>query len=401
MQFPKDFLWGTATAAHQIEGNNTNSDWWHWEKEQFAYNKNKKRPEEDSDTACDSYNRYEEDFELARQMNNNAIRISIEWSRIEPKQGEWDQREIAHYKKVLHVAREKGLKPFVTLQHFTKPLWFAKKGGWLNPFITKYFPRYVKKCAEELGELAEAFITINEPQVYVMQSYLKGVWPPQKKNRVYSFISQMNLMNAHRKAYRAIKSVNKTYKVGIAKNIVWYEAKPSATGRTSLVDRLTARFMNYIGDEFFLLPIKSHLDFIGLNYYFSAWMHNFRENNLNDEMSDMGWWLRPSGIKNVLLDLRKHKLPIYITEHGLADAWDIKRQNYIKESLGYIHEAIQGGANVKGYFHWSLIDNFEWHVGFWPKFGLIEIDRKNNLQRKPRPSYYMYAEICKTGIVNV
>jgi beta-glucosidase/6-phospho-beta-glucosidase/beta-galactosidase len=196
-----------------------------------------------------------------------------------------------------------------------------------------------------------------------------------------------------------MKAVNQDIKVGIAKNIVWYETWKNEKGKSNILSKVMRNIIKYLTGTFFLRPIRKHLDFIGVNYYFTAWIKNFKENNPHDNVNDLGWTLHAPGIKPALLSLKKYKLPIYITEHGLADAWDQKRPGYIKESLAYIYEAMQEGADVKGYLHWSLIDNFEWHIGFWPKFGLIEIDRDHNLARRPRPSYYMYSQICKTGTV--
>ncbi len=204
MKFPAHFLWGTATSAYQIEGNNSNTDWWYWENNK---KRGQKYPLESSGLACDSYNRYEEDFDLCKELNNNAVRISVEWARIEPSEGKFDYREIAHYKKVLSAAKDRGLKTFVTLHHFTNPLWFYKKGGWTNIRSPHYFARYAKECAKEFGPLVDVYLTINEPQVYALMSYTVGKWPPNKSNLFLSLIVQLNLMSAHNEAYKKIKSV--------------------------------------------------------------------------------------------------------------------------------------------------------------------------------------------------
>ncbi|MBN1162601.1 glycoside hydrolase family 1 protein [Patescibacteria group bacterium] len=399
MQFPADFLWGTATSAYQTEGYNTNSDWWYWEKGKYPKSKRKAFIGETSGMACDSYNRYEEDFNFAKNMNNNAIRFSIEWARIEPRKGEWDQTEVEHYKKVIKAAKERGLKTFVTLHHFTKPIWFSKLGGWLNPFAPKWFANYAKKCAEEYSDYIDFFITLNEPQVYSLQAYWRATWTPKIKCKLFALISQLTQIKAHKKAYTAIKFVDNSAKVGLSKHIVRYERVTNDRGKASICTKLVCKVLHYLTTNFFLDPIKKHLDFIGLNYYFTAWMKNFKEKNPEMESSDLGWILYPEGLKHILLNLKKYNLPIYITEHGLADAWDQKRQWYINESLKFVYEAMESGVDVRGYLHWSLIDNFEWHIGFWPKFGLIEIDREHNLTRKPRPSFYMYSQICRTGKV--
>ena len=377
MQFAKDFLWGTATSGHQTEGNNINSDWWKWENGISA-------------KACDSYNRYEEDFNLAVQLNNNAVRIGVEWSRIEPTKGKFSQKELGHYKKVLRAAKSRNLKTFVTLHHFTSPKWVS----WTNKKTPEQFANYAGMCAKEFGDLVDVYLTINEPQVYAMQSYLRGIWPPQKKNIFLSLLVQINFIRAHNKAYKIIKGVG-NYKVGIVKNIVWWQI--SKQSKTKIADYVIAKTLQFLSSDFFLIPIKKHLDLIGLNYYFTKEIKNLKFCEPHDKISDLGWWLNPAGILYVLLNLKKYKKPIYITEHGVADRKDKQRAWWINETLKYCHHAIEQGVPLKGYFHWSLIDNYEWAEGFEPRFGLVEIGRENNLERKPRGSFFDYAEICKTG----
>jgi len=402
-KFPKDFLWGTSTAGHQIEGNNKNSDWWAWEhrdksKDCLLVKKlgMSKLPLEPSLDAADSYHRYEEDFDLAVKLNNNAIRFGIEWSRLEPKPGEFDQKEFEHYKKVMKAARDRGLKTFVTLHHFTSPNWLAKKGGWVPFKSIKYFARYAKKCAEEFGDLIDVYLTINEPQVYATGSYLVGRWPPQKFAPVRTVVVMGNMLRAHKKAYKAIKSVG-NYQVGLVKNIAWFERHPDSKNPLGLV---LAALLRYLSSDYFLQPIKKHLDLIGLNYYFTNYVNDLNiKSNPNTECSDLGWWLETSGLRNILIDLKKYKLPIYITENGLADCYDSQRTWYIHQAISRCAEALEHNVPLKGYFHWTLIDNYEWAEGYHARFGLVEIDRENNLQRKPRPSFYEYSKICENGTI--
>ena len=391
--FPKEFLWGTATSAYQTEGNNTNTDWWEWEHNDPKTVDNSPEP---SGIACDSYNRFKEDFELAKELNTNAIRISIEWARIEPKEGKFDQDEINHYKKVLKTAQDLGLKTFVTLHHFTNPIWFSKIGGWTNSKSPEYFARYAKKCAEEFNGWVDTFLTINEPQVYALMSYTVGTWPPHKKNYWESLIVQINFMRAHRRAYDEIKEV-KAVPVGIVKNIVWYEVHNKKFHFSWILETLIAKFLYFLNSDFFLRPIISKTDIIGLNYYFTNRIQGFGLNNPNAFVSDLNWWIDPKGLEKILLDLKKYHKDIYITENGLADSKDRIREGFISVMLTACANAIDNAVPLKGYFHWSLIDNYEWHHGFWPRFGLIEIDRADNLKRKPRKSAEVYARICKEG----
>lgn len=390
--FPKDFVWGTATSAYQTEGNNKNTDW--WEEEQITSTAD--IAPEPSGIACDSYNRYEEDFKLAKSLNTNAIRLSVEWARIEPEEGVFDQIEIDHYKKVLQTAQSLGLKTYVTLHHFTNPLWFSKIGGWTNMKSADYFSRYARKCAEEFDGLADMFFTINEPQVYALMSYTVGTWPPYKKNYFSSLMVQINFMRAHRKAYDEMKKVNPA-PVGIVKNIVWYEVHNKRFDISYPFEALIAKFLYFLNSDFFLRPIMSKTDTIGLNYYFTNRIKGFGLDNPNAFVSDLNWWIDPIGLEKVLLDLKKYHKDIYITENGLADAKDKIRSEFINVMLTSCAHAIEQAVPLRGYFHWSLLDNYEWHHGFWPRFGLIEINRTNDLERKPRKSAEFYAKICKEG----
>lgn len=394
-KFSEGFYWGAATSAHQVEGGN-NNDWSVWEKEnaeRLAGEAKKKRPKWQqekfpemfdprnyvSGRACDHYNRYKEDFDIAKSLGHNAHRFSIEWSRIEPEEGKFDEKEIEHYRKVIRALRERGMDPFVTLWHWPVPLWLRGKGGWESKEIANYFCRYAEKIVSEFKNDVKFWITLNEPEIYALNSYLKSVWPPQKKNPVVYLRIIRNLIKAHKAAYKVIKKIQPDAQVGIAKNNVYFERWP-----LPLVD--------WWWNRYFLNQIKNEQDFIGLNHYF----HRRFPENKNKIVSDMGWELYPEGIYCVLKSLKKYDKPIYITENGLADSRDEHREWFIKESLKNIHKAIREGIDVRGYFYWSLLDNFEWDKGFWPRFGLVEVDYKT-MARKIRPSAEVYAEICKNN----
>jgi len=405
LQFPKGFLWGASTSAHQVEGGQFN-DWTVWEKES-SKSKVQKAKLEDwsgyilenypnplqnnnyiSGQACDHYNCYKEDFDIAKSLNHNAHRFSIEWSRIEPEQGKFNQKEIEHYREVLLSLKERGLEPFVTLYHWTLPIWLAEKGGWLNQKTPYYFDRYVKIISENLFNEVDFWITINEPLVYASASFLKGIWPPaspsqgrpQNRSILKYFKVLNNLAKAHQLSYKSLHLIDLDCQVGIAKNNIHFK---------------NVFLANYFWNKYFLNKIKKEQDFIGLNYYFHH--RFFKEKKLL--VSDLGWDFYPQGIYYLLKDLKKYKKPIYITENGLADIKDTKRIRFIKDHLKYIYQAIKKGVNVRGYFYWSLLDNFEWDKGFWPRFGLIEIDYKT-MKRKVRPSAYEYAKICKENRIS-
>ena len=412
LKFPEGFLWGAATSAHQVEGNNRNN-WVEWEKEnaewlakeaQICWQSWQQREFPEmfnsknyiSGRACDHYNRYEEDFNLAKAMNNNAHRFSIEWSRIEPEENEFNQLEIEHYRKVIQALKIRGLEPFITLWHWTMPVWFASKGAFEKRENIKYFVRFCETVAKELKDEVKFWIILNEPEIYAGHSYLKGVWPPQKKNLISYLSVMINLIRAHRETYKIIKKIKPDTQIGIAKNNIYFEAH-----KNKINNRILKKFIDWWWNFYFLNRIKNYQDFIGLNHYFHNRINNFKFNqNENKKISDMGWELYPEAIYHVLKCLKKYNKPVYITENGLADVKDENREWFVKESLKNIHKAIAYGVNVRGYFYWSLLDNFEWDKGFWPRFGLIEIDYKT-LERKPRPSSRIYAKIAQSNAVEI
>lgn len=396
-EFPKGFLWGASTASHQVEGN-TQNQWSKWEispgrlaqlehdgliarygKENFI-----------SGLATDHYHRYEEDFLLAKELGHLATRISIEWSRVEPQEGYFDAGAIEHYRAVIASIRKNGMVPFVTLWHWTFPIWFGDKEGFASRKNIEYFARFAEKMVSELTEV-KFWITLNEPEIYAQNSYSMSVWPPQKKNFLAALKVFYNLVHAHRSAYKKMKDVNSLAQIGIAKNNVYFK-----TCNNQLQSVIAKKFLDWSWNYHFLNKISGTQDFIGLNHYFYNRIRWRTNQNENLKISDMGWEIYPEAIYHVLKDLKKYKLPIFITENGLADAKDKQRVWFIKETLLNVHRAISEGVDVRGYFHWSLMDNFEWDKGFWPRFGLIAIDYSTQ-KRTPRPSATVYKNICQNN----
>lgn len=376
LKFPEKFLWGAATSAYQVEGGIENSDW------------SKFYP---AGKACNHYHFWQKDFDLLKKLNLDAYRFSLEWSRIEPEEGKFDEKEINHYKEMLEVLKARKIRTMLTLWHFTNPQWLIKKGGWQAKGVVFYFSRFGKKVFAEYKDLVDFWLTINEPLVWATNSYLKGIWPPKKRNFILCLKVIKNQIKAHRKIYQIFHKEDQKVKIGIAKNNIFFEPY----NKNSLLDKFSVNLANYFWNRYFLEKIKNSLDFIGLNYYF----HNkikfpFQQKNENKIVSDLGWEIYPKGIYYVLKELKKYNLPIYITENGVADAKDKIREKFIKEHLFWVKKAIEEGIDVRGYFHWSLIDNFEWEKGFSPRFGLVEIDYKT-LERKIRKSAYFYAKITK------
>jgi beta-glucosidase len=418
LRFPDDFLWGTATSSHQVEGNNTNNDWWEWEKVP-GHIKDGRR----SGLACDWWNRAEEDFERARDMAQNAHRLSLEWSRIEPREGEWSDEAISRYRQMLTALRERGIEPLVTLHHFTNPLWLVEKGGWETEAVIPLFARYVTKVVEELGDLVKLWCTINEPNVYALQGYLVGAWPPEKRSLRLCFKVLRNMVLAHASAYRAIHSLQRDAKVGVAYNMhILDPANPS-----SPFDKRTAAFQDYLYNRLFLDTIHDgklrfplgrgqvvrdavdSFDYVGLNYYsrslvafdiakpFDFFGRRFVREGA---WAGPGMWgeFYPDGLYLLLKRLSTYGKPIFITENGCPDNTDEHRPRFILTHLAAVHHAIEEGIPVKGYFHWTLVDNFEWAEGWGMRFGLIELDVETQ-ERRMKRSGELYKEICKAGAI--
>ncbi len=405
LKFPSGFLWGTATSAHQVEGNNTNSDWWFWEQQNkgkilnVLEEKFKNQKFEASDKCCDHYNKYKQDFDLLKKMHNNAHRLSIEWARIEPKQGQWDLDQLEHYKKVLRELKKNKISVMLTLNHFTLPSWLAQKGGWTNWQSPRYFKKYVEFITKNLGDFVDFWITINEPEIYADMSYLKGYWPPQEKSIKLAAKVYWNMSRAHKKAYKVIHKNLVQPKVGISMNVMSF----AAYKKHRLIELLYVHAADRLINHSFYDLTQKHHDFLGINYYFRVRLKKEKGSlkpvveevtEQERELSDMGWMIYPHGIFDVLMDFKDFNLPIYITENGIATTDDAKRSKFLIDHLTEIHHAISAGCDVRGYFHWSLLDNFEWDKAFGPKFGLVDVNFKT-LERTPKPSFDTYKEICK------
>ncbi|MCC7543339.1 glycoside hydrolase family 1 protein [bacterium] len=409
--FPKDFLWGSATSAHQVEGNQ-NNNWTDWEKERAAALARGAKKAFDnpsvhwyrikeaavdpmnyiSGRAVDHYRRYEEDFDYAKKLRHNAHRFSIEWSRIEPRRGGYDERQIEHYRKVIRALRRRGIEPLVTLHHFTLPHWVQAQGGFASARTVEDFARFAGKMASEYNEDVQWWCTVNEPELFASFSYYFGLWPPQSKNvfkASYAYYSVF--VRAHKAAYKAIKHVNPHAMVGAAKNNSYYVVQDK------VLSPLTYSFAQWWGNHAFFDRTHKYMDYLGLNYYFRFNIVKGRVIMDQQNPSDLGWGLHAEGLYEILKNLHgRYHLPVVVTEAGAADGQDEVRAWYIKELLRNIHRAMSEGVDVRGFMYWSLMDNFEWDKGFWPKFGLLEVDRKTML-RSVRPSAYEYAKVIRAG----
>ncbi len=399
--FPKGFLWGAATAAHQVEGGNRHNDW--WEAEQTG------RLLHQSGDACNHYRTYEADFDLLQTWGHNCHRFSIEWSRIEPREGQWDSEAIEHYRQVILALRARNIEPVVTLHHFSNPAWFSRGGGWLRRDAARLFERYVARLTDELGGEVRIWLTVNEPTVYVQQGYVNGLWPPFERGRLLKAARVLfHLAAAHRKAWRAIKVRRHDAMVGFAHHALVVE--PCDAGRTA--DRIAARMRGYVLNRFFFQLIGATCDFIGLNYYTRCCVRAvagggglvfgracaLEHHRHQGAKSAVGWEIYPRGLGITLAEFARFGLPLIITENGVATDDDRLRCSFLDDHLRQAAEAARDGIELLGYLHWTLMDNFEWHLGTGPKFGLAAIDPETGA-RKPRPSAEHFSRLCRDAAI--
>lgn len=408
--FPRDFYWGASTASHQVEGGTVNQ-WSVWELEQaselaktakgrldwvpaWEAIKNQAESPENyiSGKGVEHYKRYKDDFGLVKKLNMNAFRFGIEWSRLEPEEGKWDEDQVEHYREYINTLLDMGIEPFLNIWHWTMPTWFTDKGGLVSSKNLKYFDRFVQKISDEFGGQLKYIITLNEPNVYASFSYLTGEWVPQEKN-LWSFMKvYYNLVRVHRRAYKILKSDHKHLQIGVAAQLANVQAKRPH----NLIDQFSTKYMRVFWNWWFLRRIRKYQDYVGFNYYFTDYFKGFlKRENPKVPVNDLGWYMEPEGLYPLLLRVWvRYKKPIFITENGLADQNDQYRRWWLEESIVAMERALSEGVDLRGYFHWSLLDNFEWKYGWWPKFGLVEVDRKT-MERKIRPSAKWFSERLK------
>ncbi len=421
------FLWGAATSSHQIEGGNRHNDWWRWEEQGHIENKVM------SGQATDHWHRFSEDLQLAEKLGLDSYRFSIEWSRIEPEPGKWDEQALEWYVRLVQECDRRHLIPMATLHHFTLPQWVADQGGLCWREWPERFEQYTKKVASKLGAIVPLWCTVNEPVTLAIGAYVGSFMPPAEFAPQKLGKACRNLFIAHLKAYEVLRSYAGTrqgpwrempLEVGFAHNMLDFKPSrrwhPVENWMASLFRRLYNRawldavtgapqHFGVRGLIGYAPPVKEALgkvstDFIGVNYYTKCYLHwgqtpkeGFSYGNRewlpvgvsfarkHNKISQLGWALHSRGLGRMLRFVKRYKLPIYITENGIADPSDQLRKEYLKSHLAEVASAIRNGIDVRGYYYWSLIDNFEWIKGFDPRFGLVEIDYKN-FRRIPRPS---------------
>lgn len=408
LNFPKRFLWGASVSAHQVEGGQHNQ-WSVWELENakslaaqapYQYSdldswdsvkKLAKTPANYvSGKAVNHKELFASDFDLLKKMNMNAFRFSLEWSRLEPEEGAWNVAAVEYYKEYFAELKRRGIEPVVTLFHFTLPVWFAAKGGFKKRANIRYFTRYAEKVMDTFGKNFKYIITINEPEVYAFESFYQGHWPPQENKRWTAVKVCNNLARAHNAAAKIIHSKGRAFKVSVAKNMSF-----QYPGDDAKLTIWSASISEWFLDTYWLKKVKKQCDFLGVNYYFSNRFYGYRVHNPNEQVNDMGWDMQPGNIQYVLeYAHEKYGLPVLVTENGLADENDKQRQWWIAQTILGMQRAMKNGAEVMGYMHWSLLDNFEWDKGRWPRFGLVAVDYRT-MKRTLRPSAVWFAGVIK------
>ena len=396
LNFPDQFFWGCATSSHQIEGG-TNNDWSEWEKSPRRLAELTKlglaHQDYISGQGSNSYEMQNADIACLKELGVNSYRFSLEWSRIEPEPGKFDQQAMDYYVNFVKMLRANHIEPFVTLWHWPIPLWLRDLGGWESPDMPQYFADFSEFVIKNLNQDVNFWITLNEPENYAHKSFLTGEWPPQKKNPLVLLKVIKHLVAGHKLVYQLAKKIDSNNQIGIAKHNICFEAKGSNPW-----SKLLKKAADWWWNDYILNSIKDCQDFIGLNFYFHFEVKWWFGNGQTDKYSDLDWALVPEGIYWVLNDLKRYNKPIYITENGLADKDDKHRIWYIEQILANVHRAIMNDIPVRGYAHWSLIDNFEWAMGFAPRFGLFEVNRQT-FERTARPAAKYYGAICRSNSV--
>tara|TARA_B100000287_G_C20606174_1_gene770164 strand:- start:38 stop:1438 length:1401 start_codon:yes stop_codon:yes gene_type:complete len=404
VSFPSDFIWGTATAAHQIEGNQ-NNNWTVFEEESGL---------ERSGEACDHWSRWKEDFSLLSSLGANSYRFSVEWSRLEPKEGEWDQVAMDTYSDMVDDLVSRGVRPMITLHHFSHPSWWEDKGGFAQKGNLKQFVAYCEKVFDQLSDRVDFWCTINEPTVFSSMGYTLGQFPPGRRSMRLTLRVMRNMMRAHAMAYRSLKSIKPDSTIGMAKNVTLFDP----ARRWSPIDWLVARLLEWLWNGAWkkgikngrmlgsrILGAKDSLDFIGLNYYTHFITGLFMPTSTegldfakreHEIATEFGYPMYAEGFRRAIDFVSDIGVPIEITENGVADSSDSLREEHLMRHLWIVSEAIKDGMDIRSYHHWSLMDNFEWAEGYRMKFGLYSVDFDSQ-ERVLRKSGEVYRDLIESS----
>ena len=381
--FPDGFLWGTATAAHQVEGGNWNNDWWAWEHTPGS------GCAEPSGDACDHWHHWPDDLRLLADLGFGTYRFSLEWSRIEPEPGEFSRVALDHYLAVCAGCRELGIEPIVTFHHFTSPRWVAAAGGWTEPATADHFARFCARAAAHLGDAVHTACTLNEPNVVATMGYLSGVFPPGERDPDRRRLANQVLADAHRKATAAIKEAIGA-PVGLTLAMADDQAVPG--GEAALADHVR-------GWEAPFLEAARGDDFIGVQTYTR---HRFGPEGMLDPepgvpLTTMGYEFWPEALGATIRRAAEATgAPVLVTENGVATDDDTQRVEFVRRALGSVLDCLADGVDVRGYTYWSLLDNFEWAFGYRPRFGLVAVDRVTQV-RTPKPSAAWLGRVARAN----
>ncbi len=417
-KFPAGFLWGAATAAHQVEGNNTNNQWWKWEQDGHTSGT--------SGLACDWWGgRWREDFDRAAAGGQNAHRLSVEWSRIQPTPEIWDEGALECYRGMLRGLRERGLTPMVTLHHFADPLWLYEQGGWETDDVVQRFEKFVRKTVDALGEYCTLWCTINEPNAYALNGCIRGLFPAPRTGVRAALRVTANMLRGHAAAYRAIHEIQAEARAGYA---LHYRPMVAANPHSPLdrllrkiqYDELNMTFPSAISTGVMrstagsvrIPEARGTQDFFGVNYYsvdtiaFDLMEYKTlfgkRFFPADSDFSETKFIANiPEGLFDTLqwAGSTYPGLPILITENGVDDGADCMRPRYISQHVHQLWRALNSHCPVQGYFHWTLVDNFEWERGWTQKFGLWGLNVETQ-ERTKRPSVDLYARICNENALS-
>jgi beta-glucosidase len=388
-----------------VEGDNRWNDWWELEEAGRLPHR--------SGEACRHFELYESDFELARSWGHNAHRLSIEWSRIEPREGEFDSAALDHYVSVVRALKARGLEPVVTLHHFTNPAWFGNRGGWTRADSVRLFRRYVEHVAATLASEIRLWITVNEPTVYVMRAFIAGDWPPCKpRSWIQAGLALRNLCRAHSAAYAIIHKHRAQAMVGLAHSAPYVVPLNPARRADRFAARVRDFALNTLCFRLFGQPPIRVLDFIGINYYVRQvvrWSprgaaalvgseHKDIHSNGDRQFSALGWEVYPEGLQKMLRQFAVYRVPLIVTENGIATADEALRTSFIEAHVRALARAMSDGVSVLGYFYWTLFDNYEWTEGRNAQFGLAAVDPSNQ-RRIERPAARAFEAICRSNSI--
>lgn len=384
--FPEGFLWGTATAAHQVEGGNWNNDWWAWEHAPGS------PCQQVSGDACDHYWRYPDDIALLADLGFGAYRFSLEWSRIEPEEGEFSRAQLDHYRRMLACCHEYGLVPILTYHHFTTPRWAAGDGGWDNPATAERFARFCERTVAHLGDLVGISCTLNEPNMVALLGYFLAHFPPGVSDVDAYQRSTDVLLRAHALAYDAIRAGPGTGPVGMTVAMQDFQALPGGEANR---DRVRASM-----EDVWLEAARGN-DYVGSQMYTRLRFGPGEPLPLPSEdgvpLTLMGYEYWPQSLEAcVRRAVEVAGVPVYVTENGISTADDADRIRYVIEALHGLARCLDDGLDVRGYVHWSLLDNFEWAEGYGPTFGLVGVDWQTQ-ERTVRPSARWLGEIARSN----